>query len=465
MELRQRVQDWTEKYGPVPVTVIASGVTILASVGIAYLDVIVFSHNLFPAIVLAAVIPTLLAPPMIYTFAKLVTRLAEKDREIRERELKYKTVIESAGDEFFLHSLKGDILEVNHRACENLGYSREELLNLHVTDVETGLPAEGLHDHWNSLVFGEFNTIYGIHTRKDGSTYPVEVRLGPVQFDDESFILALARDITDRQAAEKELRDLQNELAHAGRINAVGELSTGLAHELNQPLAAASNYVQGAVRRLSDVSDTPPEILDALNKAYQQNLRAGEIIRWLRDFVRRDESEKSTTDINAAIGDTEDLILMEARQANIEIVFNLSPELRPARINRVQVQQIILNLVRNGIEAISGNQNGSRVISIQTANLEDDRIKVEVLDSGPGISAETEAHIFDRFYTTKADGLGIGLAICRTIVEAANGGISVVRPDDGLTGFEIVLPTADAAGISIQEQSKATDIKSDQTSV
>ena len=238
-----------------------------------------------------------------------------------------------------------------------------------------------------------------------------------------SGIVINSRDITERHQAEEKARGLQTELAHVARLSTMGEMAAGFAHELNQPLTAIQNYASGCVRRLKAGAREKDELIRAMTAAAKQAQRAGEIIRRIRWFIRRDEPELTPTDINGVIREAVDLMESEAHHAGVEVHLDLASEMPWARADTIQVQQIIINLARNGIEAMVLESIGPREIHIQTQAVSDEEIEISVRDTGPGVPDEIRDLMFDPFFTTKSDGMGMGLAICRSIIERHGGRI------------------------------------------
>lgn len=234
-----------------------------------------------------------------------------------------------------------------------------------------------------------------------------------------------SRDVTLRQEAEQNARRLQNELAHVARLSTMGEMAAGFAHELNQPLTAIQNYARGCVRRLRAGSPPADEICEAMESAAKQAHRAGEIIRRIRWFIRRDELELAPIDINAVIREAVDLMESEARHAAIAVDLELTPSLPWARGDAIQIQQILINLTRNSIEAMAGDREAPSKLTIRTFQQDDGDIAIMVIDTGFGIPVDIRDRLFEPFFTTKSQGLGMGLSICRSIIERHGGTLAI----------------------------------------
>ena len=256
----------------------------------------------------------------------------------------------------------------------------------------------------------------------------------------------MAIDITQREQIEDELRQFQTHLAHASRLNMVGEMAAGLAHELNQPLAVISSYAQGCLTNLHNDKFGPDDIDDALQQIVTHSARASEVVRRIRGFISEAKHTVASINVNAAIGVAFDLLLGEARSRDVSIRLDLAEPSPMAMVDEIELQQVVLNLARNGIEAMSRNGSDHRELIIRTANVglpsNDDEvsIKVSVQDTGPGIPTEIRERIFDPFFTTKAGGLGMGLSICRSIVDRHGGRMWLDADDESSTAFHFTVP-------------------------
>jgi two-component system sensor kinase FixL len=274
--------------------------------------------------------------------------------------------------------------------------------------------------------------------RKDGSTFPMELAVGEMKSGDQRFFTGFIRDLTQRQQTEARLQELQSELVHISRLTAMGEMASTLAHELNQPLSAITNYLKGSRRLLEGVTDEKLLTMgDALDKAADQAMRAGQIIRRLRDFVARGESERRVESITKLVEEASALALVGVKDLGIRVQFQFDPEIDLVIADRVQVQQVMLNLIRNAMEAMEGAP--ARDLVIMTSD-DTGQARISVADSGSGIAPEIAEQLFQPFVTTKRQGMGVGLSISRTIVEAHGGRIWVEANPAGGTIFHFTLP-------------------------
>jgi signal transduction histidine kinase len=236
-------------------------------------------------------------------------------------------------------------------------------------------------------------------------------------------LFAYDRSVMDRRKAEEGEQELREELAHVGRLSVVGEMGTKIAHELNQPLGAIQNYIAGCVRRLRQHDGDPQEVIGALEKAKRETERASAIIRGLREFARHSEGRWSVVGVNDLVHEVLPLLSAELRESRIEPELELSEGLEPVHADRIQIEQVLVNLIRNSIEAMSGTPAEERRLIVKTGRTSDRGIEVQVEDTGCGLHPDLLPNLFQPFHTTKPKGMGIGLAISRTIVEAHEGTI------------------------------------------
>ncbi|TPL78530.1 PAS domain S-box protein [Mesorhizobium sp. B2-3-13] len=285
-------------------------------------------------------------------------------------------------------------------------------------------------------IIGLGRTVTGM--RKDGSTFPMELSVGEMHPGTGRFFTGFCRDLTERHRAEARIQEQQVELLHMARFTALGEMASTLAHEINQPLTAITNYLKGSRRLLEGSTEaSAPMLREAVEKAAEQALRAGEVIRHLRDFVARGESERQVQRLPALIEEASSLALVGAREIDLLVSYKLDLAAELVLVDRIQIQQVLLNLMRNAVEAMQGALR--RELQVTTVAREDGMAEVSVIDTGPGLAPEVSAQLFQPFVTTKKHGMGVGLSICRTIVESHGGHIwAEAVPTEG-TAFRFTL--------------------------
>jgi two-component system sensor kinase FixL len=277
-----------------------------------------------------------------------------------------------------------------------------------------------------------------VGARKDGSIFPMELAVGEMRSDKSRFFTGFIRDLTERQEVEARLQELQSELVHISRLTALGEMASALAHELNQPLSAIANYMKGSRRLLQDRTDEQSIMIrEAMDKAAEQSLRAGDIIRRLRDFVARGETERRIESLKKLLEEASALALVGTRDRGVRVIYRFDPGLDLVLVDKVQIQQVILNLVRNAIESME--QSDRRELTIATERDADGMAAVKISDTGTGISPDVASQLFQPFITTKPHGLGVGLSISRTIVESHGGRITVGPNPQGGTIFRFTV--------------------------
>ena len=319
-------------------------------------------------------------------------------------------------------------MDVNRQACESLGLSREELIGMHPREFDVGLDEPSIGQLAQRAGAGEIITFETRHRRKDGSAFPVEIRTGTFTQGGELFYLALARDISERKLAEETLREkdhalemARTELARVSRLTTLGELTTSIAHEVGQPLGGMVASAGACARWLAAEPPALAEARAALDNIVADGKRAREVIARIRALTKRQAPRKERLDINHEIAEVLALAEQELRSHDIVLRTDLDRTLPRVVGDRVQLQQVLLNLIVNAIEAMSTVHDRPRELTIVSRQDEADSVLVDVRDSGTGLDPQRAEQVFEAFYTTKAEGIGIGLPISRSIVEAHGG--------------------------------------------
>ncbi|HVV61356.1 MAG TPA: PAS domain S-box protein [Pseudolabrys sp.] len=367
--------------------------------------------------------------------------IAMQDLQFREAHLR--SILDTIPDAMIVIDPQGIVQSFSAAAQRLFGYARDEVIGKNVKMLMPQ-PYRDNHDGYlkryaetgERRIIGVGRVVVG--QRKSGATFPMELAVGEMRSLDRVFFTGFVRDLTERQDTEARLQELQSELVHISRLTAMGEMASALAHELNQPLSAISNYLRGSGRLLEGRADPESKmVIDALEKASEQSLRAGQIIRRLRDFVSRGETERRVESVTKMVEEASALALVGAKEYGVHVSIKLDPIVDRVMADKVQIQQVLINLIRNAVEAMADSP--IRELIIQSRPSKDGMALIAVSDSGSGISAENAAQLFQPFFTTKPQGMGVGLSICRTIVEAHGGQISMEQNRSGGTTFSFTL--------------------------
>jgi PAS domain S-box-containing protein len=364
------------------------------------------------------------------------------ERKLRESERRYVATLSSIGDAVIATDAEARVTFMNPIAENLTGWTRADAMGRLLKEVfvivneDTREPVEDPAEKVLRL-----GTIVGLanHTvllSRDGRELPIDDSGAPIVDDhgDVTGTVLVFRDVSERHLVEETLRKAEDEIAKVSRLTTMGELAASIAHEVNQPLMAIVTNAGTMLRHLEEARKAGERIA-------RDGHRAGDVVRSVRNLVSRTETIPETLSLNDLVGEIGMILRGELRRKNVTLETDLAPDLREVEAHRVQLQQVVLNLAMNAIEAAVRSGGSAHVVKITTANAEGGaRLSVE--DSGPGIAEESAGRIFDAFYSTKEDGMGMGLAICRSIVEAHGGTISHRRQDDR-TVFDVALPRAD----------------------
>lgn len=357
------------------------------------------------------------------------------------------SILATIPDALIVIDMRGRIVSFSAAAQRMFQYSEADVLGENISMLMPS-PDRERHDGYigHYIDTGE-RRIIGIGRltaarRRDGSTFPIELSVGEVNDQGQRLFTGFIRDLTERQQAERRVADLQAELAHAGRVTAMGTLASALAHELNQPLTAIANYMEAGRDLLAAPGDLDRAMLgEAMDESARQALRAGEIIRSLREFIKRGETLRQPEPLRSLLAEGAALAFIGTDSRGIDMDVQVDRHVDLVLANRVQLQQVIINLVRNAVDAMQDSP--ARILRLTAAPADDGKVEVVVADSGPGLDPTMSRTLFTPFTTTKANGMGVGLSISQTIVEGHGGRIWATPSQWGGTAFHFTLDRAD----------------------
>ena len=357
----------------------------------------------------------------------------------------WKALLDATVDAIIVIDHKGHVESFNAAAEAIFGFTAQEVIGKNVSLLMPE-PHKSAHDGYlgnylntgNARIIGSGREAQG--KRKDGAVFPVDLSVGEIQTEGPPKFVGIIRDTTERKQSEEEVHQTRERLAQFGRLSTLGEMAAALAHELNQPLTAIATYTQACQRLIESGQSDDDEILATLKKCHAQAQRAGEVVRRLRHFVKKRELGRQEVNCDELIHDLAALAEVDARNNGIPLTIDVAKGLPKLMVDAVQIQQVILNLIRNGIDAMLNMDHFDDGISVSASRFEDDQVKIAVTDHGSGLTEEAEQNIFQPFFTTKSSGLGLGLAICRSIIESHGGILSCTRNPSGGTTFSFTLP-------------------------
>ena len=362
-----------------------------------------------------------------------------------ESESHLRSILATVPDAMVVIDETGHILSFSSAAEKLFGYTEGDVVGENVAMLMPS-PDRERHDGYLAKYrrTGE-RKIIGIGRvttarHRDGYTFPIELSIGEARLGDKRIFTGFIHDITQRQQTESRLQDLQSELAHVGRVSEMGTLASSLAHELNQPLTAIANYCEGARELLIGEFDeeTAETVREALAEAAKEAVRAGQIVRRLRDFISHGETDRRVESLSRLVTEANALALVGSKEFGIEVQLRLDPNADSVFVDRIQIQQVLTNLIRNAVDAMQDSP--FRTLTVLTENQPEGYVTVSVEDTGTGISDEIASHLFQPFITSKKNGMGIGLSLCRTIVEGHGGRIWLEPKATGGTVFRFTIP-------------------------
>lgn len=376
-----------------------------------------------------------------------ITALRTTEGKLDQANSILKSILTTIPDAMVVIDEDGLVSSFSATAEKMFGYAQEEIIGQNVK-ILMPEPYRNAHDGYISRyletgekrIIGIGRTVVGC--KKDGTIFPLQLEVGEAKIGEERYFTGFIVDLTEKKKTEAELQSLQAELAHASRLSAVGTLASALAHEINQPLTAIANYLSAARDMIDgDMEENRAFFLEALQESVAESLRAGTIVRRLREFVSRGEINRQVLSIAQVVEDATVLGMIGAQEKGIECSIDIAPDTNHVFVDRVQIQQVMVNLMRNAIEAMADSPQKKLHIAVNSVS--NDLVEIAVADTGSGIDLELGDHIFDPFASTKGEGMGLGLSICRTIIEAHGGTIRAEPNPDGGTIFRITLEKAE----------------------
>lgn len=362
----------------------------------------------------------------------------------RESELRLRSILDTVPDAIIVIDESGLIQSFSPAAERLFGFRGDEVVGQNVSILMPS-PYREAHDGYlerylrtgERHIIGIGRVVVGL--RKSGETFPMELHVGEFRSGKGRFFTGLVRDLTEQQETKRRIQDLQAELLHASRLSVMGQMASAMAHELNQPLTAVVNYLEAARHLLAGGPEAAERVGALMGRAVSQAERAGDVIRKLRQFVGKGETDRRAESLNKLVEEALALALVGARQSGVRVTLDLDRALPPALVDGVQIQQVVLNLVRNAVEAMEAVER--RELTIQTRAIAAEQMaEITVADSGPGIAPDIADRLFQPFVTTKKTGMGLGLSICRDIVEAHHGQLTAAPNPGGGTAFRLTLP-------------------------
>ena len=447
--LRRYFEDRTFTVIYVPVVVYAAfaggrGPAIFATVLCIAISAFFLGGELFanPANLIDVVFFGILGPILGF----MGDRLLRGSEESRYRQAQLQSILDTVPEAMIVIDDRGIMRSFSMTAEQLFGWSANEVIGKNVSIL---MPTPYRHEHDDYLrrylTTGE-RRIIGIGRivvgeRKDGSTFPMELAVGEAQVGTDRFFTGFVRDLTERRSQERRMHELQSELVHVSRLTAMGEMASSLAHELNQPLSAITNYLRGAGTLLKSKQVDASRIRDVLDRSAEQALRAGDIIKRLREFVAKGETQQTIENPGVLLEEAAALALVGAKEQGVRVTLRCDRDVPDIVVDKVQIQQVALNLIRNAIEAMETVSRRELTIAVKRQK---DAALFSVTDTGTGIAPEIAQHLFEPFVTSKPNGMGVGLSICRTIIEAHGGRIVADSNKGGGTIFEFTIPLADA---------------------
>lgn len=368
-----------------------------------------------------------------------------RDRDRNEADSALDALLEAAVDGIVIIDAQGQIKRFNQAAEKMFGYTESEISGCNVNRLMPE-PHRGRHDSYlerfsetgEASIIGVGREVYGL--RKSGETFPMFLSVGEIRGQQGKHFVGIAKDLSEVRASRDQVRQLEEQLLHADRLVILGELTAGIAHEINQPLTAIAAYADAGKKMVERNPGAPGADINSIcERIAEQSRRAASVVQRLRKLVRSGTVSKARHDINQIIRNTLLLFEYELKKENIELVFLPDDSIDELYVDEIHIQQIMVNLVKNSIDAISASGVGSGRIEICVGR-DSGEVLVTVSDNGPGISRKHQSRLFESFFTTKPKGVGLGLSICKTIAAAHGGNLRYEQGAQGGSRFTLSLP-------------------------
>lgn len=363
----------------------------------------------------------------------------------RQQSNPFEALMEAAVDAIIIIDDSGIIEQFNPAAERMFGYSQEEVSGQNVSMLMPE-PQRSEHDGYierylqsgEGKIIGSGREVNGL--RKDGESFPMQLSVGEIRQTDSQRFVGIVRDLTEFRAAQQQVRHLEEQLLHADRLVILGELTAGIAHEINQPLTAIAAYADAGRTMIDRRDETPREdMVSICERIAAQSRRAAEVVQRLRKLVRSGTVSKTSQNIEKIISNVLLLFEYEIKKSSVKLEFKSPASVPVLYVDEIQIQQILVNLVKNSLDALSGAGVKNGVIEIRVELIEEE-IVVSVSDNGPGVSVDDREKLFEAFFTTKPKGVGLGLSICKSIAAAHGGSLKYSAEEGGGSRFALSLP-------------------------
>ncbi len=359
----------------------------------------------------------------------------------------FDALLDAAVDAIIVIDDNGRIVRFNKAAESMFGYRSAELLGKPISILMGSADANNHQQFVSRYLRSGMKRIIGIGRevvarRADGSMFPAALSVGEAQSSGALRFVGLMRDLTEQKRIEEEALRHRDQMVHASRLTTMGEMAAAMAHELNQPLSAIATYTAACKRFLDKGAEARADVVAVLQEIGAQAHRAGQIIQRMRDFTRTRQSQRRLTDVAAMIEEIRPLAELDARANHVRLTITIDPDLPPVSVDGIQIQQVILNLLRNGADAMADVSPADRRLTLRAWLQPDQAIRIDITDNGHGVGEAARQHLFTPFFTTKATGMGMGLAISRSIITAHGGKLDCVNNPEGGATFFFTLPAA-----------------------